>query len=223
MKALKIIGISLAAALGLLATMVAMQPAHYRIERSRTLPGSPELVFDLVSDFKVWPRWSPWADLDPNQKLTYSGPARGVGQRFEWAGNEKVGRGSMVVTSETPPSKVTFALEFLEPFASRSQTSFALAKDGEGTKLTWAMEGDNDFAGKAFALFANMDAMIGKDFDKGLGKLEGIVKEESAKAAEKAAAEKAAAEKAAAEAAAAAAAAPAEGAAAAPVEPGKGG
>ncbi len=30
------------------------------------------------------------------------------------------------------------------------------------------MTGTNDFLGKAFSLVADMDAMIGKDFDKGL-------------------------------------------------------
>lgn len=224
MKALKIIGISLVAAIGFLIATVALQPAHYRIERSRTLPGSQEVVFDLVSDFKVWPKWSPWHDLDPSQTLTYSGPARGVGQAYEWAGNDQVGKGKMAVTAESAPTKVVMSLEFVEPFASKATTTFSLAKEGEGTKLTWAMEGENDFPGKAFALFANMDAMIGKDFEKGLGRLEGLVKEESAKvAAAKTEAEKLAAEKAAAEAAAAAAAVPVEGAAPAPVEPAKGG
>ena len=36
------------------------------------------------------------------------------------------------------------------------------------------MEGHNDFLGKAFSLFVDMDKMIGSDFEKGLSQLKAV-------------------------------------------------
>ncbi len=49
-----------------------------------------------------------------------------------------------------------------------TQTDFGFQPEGGGTQVSWVMTGTNDFLGKAFSLVADMDAMIGKDFDKGL-------------------------------------------------------
>jgi hypothetical protein len=36
------------------------------------------------------------------------------------------------------------------------------------------MAGDNNFIGKAFSLFMNMDKMIGADFEKGLAQMKTV-------------------------------------------------
>jgi len=38
--------------------------------------------------------------------------------------------------------------------------------------VQWSMEGDNGFVAKAFCVFVNMDALVGKDFEAGLANLE---------------------------------------------------
>jgi hypothetical protein len=45
---------------------------------------------------------------------------------------------------------------------------------GEGTEVTWAMEGPAPLMMKVFNLLMNMDRMIGKDFEEGLAKLKGV-------------------------------------------------
>ena len=52
--------------------------------------------------------------------------------------------------------------------AAVSHADFGFRPEGGGTQVSWVMTGTNDFTGKAFSLFADMDAMIGKDFDQGL-------------------------------------------------------
>lgn len=41
--------------------------------------------------------------------------------------------------------------------------------------MTWTMTGESKGLGKIFALFMNMDKMIGADFDKGLTSLAAAV------------------------------------------------
>ena len=48
------------------------------------------------------------------------------------------------------------------------------------------MSGDNNFMGKAFSLFADMDAMIGKDFEKGLAGMRTAAEAEAKRRAESA-------------------------------------
>lgn len=50
--------------------IVALQPAHYRVERSATINAPATVVFAQVNDFHKWEAWSPWAKLDPAMKQT---------------------------------------------------------------------------------------------------------------------------------------------------------
>ncbi|HYO64850.1 MAG TPA: SRPBCC family protein [Archangium sp.] len=191
--------------------VIAMQPSTYSVQRSATFKASPDVAFALVNDFHNWAGWSPWDKLDPNQKTTFEGAATGVGAKYGWSGNDEVGEGRMTIEESKANELVRIKLEFIRPWESTSPTTFTFSPAAEGVTVTWKMDGTHNFAGKAFALFMNMDAMLGKDFDAGLAAMGKIAEAETKKRAEAEAA-KLAAEKAAAEAAAAAAAA------AAPVE-----
>jgi hypothetical protein len=160
--------IAVVAVLLVLVIVIATRPATYRVERSTRIAAPPEVVFGLVNDFHAWDGWSPWAKLDPTMKVTYAGPSSGVGAAYAWAGDSKVGEGKMLITESQPAQKVGIRLEFIKPMAGVSHTEFGFRPEGGGTQVSWVMTGTNDFMGKAFSLVADMDAMIGKDFDKGL-------------------------------------------------------
>lgn len=149
----------------------AMQPDSFRVERSRELAATPDQIRPQLTDLRRWAEWNPWADLDPNQRNTFSEPSEGVGASYEWEGNDDVGEGRMEITSVTDDA-VRYHLAFIEPFASESEVEIAMEPAGERTRVVWSMEGDNDFVGKLFGVFMDMDAMIGADFERGLEKLE---------------------------------------------------
>ena len=52
-----------------------------------------------------------------------------------------------------------------------SQTDFGFRPEGGGTQVSWLMNGKNDFMGKAFSLVADLDTMVGNDFEKGLASM----------------------------------------------------
>ncbi len=115
--------------------------------------------------------WSPWAKLDPQCKVVFSGPATGVGASFSWAGNNKVGAGSMTSIASRPADLLEFRLEFLRPMKATNTARFVLQPEAGGTAVIWSMEGKNNLVGKAFGLIVDCDKMIGKDFEKGLASL----------------------------------------------------
>ena len=160
------------------AVFVASRPGSYRVSRSRTIAAPPLTVYPLVADFHHWERWSPWAKLDPAMKTTYDGPVAAVGSSYAWNGNEKVGEGKMTIVEARPGERLRLRLEFVKPFASTSSTEFTFAAKAGGTETAWTMEGHNDFLGKAFSVFMNMDRMIGNDFEKGLSQLEAVAEAE---------------------------------------------
>jgi Polyketide cyclase / dehydrase and lipid transport len=173
----------------------AMRPSEYRVERSAAVAAPAELVFDQLADFRKWEGWSPWEKLDPNIKKTYEGPARGVGASYSWQGDDKVGKGKMTVAKEDAPKQLGIKLEFIEPFAAVADTTFTLTPaNSEQTQVTWAMEGKNNFMGKVFGIFMDMDKSLGAEFEKGLTQLNTVAKAEAdKKRAEEAAAAQAAA------------------------------
>ena len=58
-----------------------------------------------------------------------------------------------------------------------------LTAEGQATRLTWAMAGENNLMAKAFSLFMNMDKLIGADFEKGLANLKTLVEAKALKPA----------------------------------------
>jgi hypothetical protein len=156
------------------AVVVALQPSHYQVQRSATMNAPAAVVFNQVNDFHKWDAWSPWAKLDPNMKTTHEGPAAGTGAVYSWVGNSDVGEGKMTITDSKPADLVKIKLEFIKPFAATSDTVFTFRPQGNQTAVTWTMDGENNFIGKAFCMFMNMDKMVGGDFEKGLAQMKTV-------------------------------------------------
>ena len=160
--------------------VVALQPSHYHIERSATMNAPAATVFAQVNDFHKWEGWSPWAKLDPTMKQSYEGAPAGTGAVYSWVGNSQVGEGRMTIIESQPSTLVKIKLEFIKPWAATNATNFTFATQGSQTNVKWTMDGENNFVGKAFGLFMNMDKMVGGDFEKGLAQMKSIA-EASAK------------------------------------------
>jgi hypothetical protein len=160
--------IGIAAIVTLFAAFVATRPSTYKVERSIVVAAPAARPYASVVDFRKWEGWSPWAKLDPGMKVDYAGPESGVGAVYHWKGNDKVGEGRMTITGAVPDSSIQVKLEFLKPWEQKSLTVFTFAPDPGGTKVTWSMSGEHDLVGKLFAVFMDMDGMVGPDFEKGL-------------------------------------------------------
>lgn len=174
-------------ALGLFSVYVATRPGGFRIARSHTVDAPPSAVFPLINDFHEWAAWSPFERMDASMTKTYEGPAAGVGAGYGWTGNNKVGEGSMKITESVEPTKVVIALAFKRPMVANNVATFTLEAKGEGTEVTWAMEGVNSFLFKAFNVLLDSDKMVGKDFERGLKTLGELAVKRAAKGSEAAA------------------------------------
>lgn len=143
----------------------------YTVVRTTTIDAPAERVRALVHDFHDWTRWSPWEDVDPDLRRTYSGPDVGVGAHYAWEGNRKAGKGSMTITADEP-EQVDIDLHFEKPFPARNRIELVLTPTGEtSTVVDWRMHGELGGIMRVFSLIRSMDAMVGPDFEKGLARL----------------------------------------------------
>ncbi|MCP4805702.1 MAG: SRPBCC family protein [Proteobacteria bacterium] len=149
-----------------------MQPASTHVERSLTVAATPADVFPHIDDVEKLHLWGVWSEVDPNATYVYSEPRTGVGAWYTWDGNDDVGEGKLTTIASVENQSVQHELEFFRPFESQSVTGLSLAPDGDGTKVTWTYDQDNDFMGKAMSLMMDMDTMLGPDFEQGLANLQ---------------------------------------------------
>ena len=155
--------------------VIAGQPDEFKLTRSTSIAAPPEKVFPHVNDFHKWEAWSPWAKLDPACKNTFEGAAAGTGAIFNWSGNKKVGEGRMTIVESLASNVIRSNLEFFKPFKATNTAEFIFRPEGNQTVVKWSMAGKNNFMGRIFSLIVNCDAMVGRDFEKGLASLKALV------------------------------------------------
>jgi len=170
-KTIAIVVVSLVAALLIFA---ATKPDTFRVERSISIEAPSEKIFAILNDFHLSQSWSPFEKKDPTMKRTFSGAASGKGAVYEFDGNKEVGKGRLMITDTAPPSKITIALDMVEPFEAHNTVEFTLGANGDSTKVTWAMHGPQSYVMKVLSFFIDCDKMVGKDFEAGLVKLKAI-------------------------------------------------
>jgi effector-binding domain-containing protein len=148
-------------------------PRHAVVKRSVTIDRPASLVYATVNSFVLFPKWSPWQDLDPNMHQTTEGPRDGVGAKLVWKGNDKVGSGTQVITASIPNQSMASDLDFGDMGTAKSLVT--LTPDGGVTQTTWAVDMDMGANPIGHYIGLTMDNMLGKDFASGLGKLKVLV------------------------------------------------
>ena len=155
-----------AAAVGL------MLPRHARVERSVVINRPASLIFATVNSFQLFPKWSPWQDLDPNMHQSAQGPRDGVGAKLVWSGNDKVGSGTQLITDAAPDRSVASDLDFGDGVAKSLLT---LTPEGPATRVSWTLGVDMGSNPIGHYIGLTMDRMIGPDFARGLGNLKTLL------------------------------------------------
>ena len=176
---LAIILIGVAVVLVLFLALVATRPSAYHVERKLEVAAPANLVFGVLNDLHRFAGvfvlfGSPLEKQDPAMQKTFEGPAAGVGQSYAWSGTE-AGTGKMTIEESVPGQKVGVKVEFVKPMASTATCALTLAGTPTGSFVTWSMDGNHNFIGKAFGMFMNMDNMLGTDIEKGLAQLKTVV------------------------------------------------
>ena len=168
------VAIALAIVVAALLAYAARKPDTFRIQYATGINAPAERIFPLIANLKSMNTWNPFVEPDPAIKIAYSDPDSGKGAAHTWSGNSKVGEGRIEITDAAPSSRVAMQLDMLKPMKARNAVEFTLRPNGHGTTVTWAMSGRRPLMVKLMSVFIDCDKMVGKEFEKGLGKLKAI-------------------------------------------------
>lgn len=164
--------------LALLIIVVRMvrQPGEFRVERSTLIAAPPAQLFPYLNNLQLGQEWSPWYESDPQADYVFEGPAQGEGSALHWEG-KKTGKGSMTITHVEDNTLVRSRLNFYKPIKAVNTAEYQLATEGDNTRVTWVMTGNNNLLGRFMGVFINCDNMIGPMFEKGLGNLKKLIEQ----------------------------------------------
>lgn len=149
-------------------------PREVEVQRTVSISAPPDAVFPHVSSLEKFSEWSPWSQIDPDMKVTYSGAETGVGNKMVWTSDHpNVGNGSQEITEVVENERVVSALDFGE--MGTATATFDLAETGDATDVTWGLKTDmgNNPIGRWMGLM--MDSWVGADYEKGLAALKATV------------------------------------------------
>ena len=143
-------------------------PRHAQVTVDIDVDAHPATVFALVNDLHRMSVWSPLLDADPNARVVFSGPARGIGATMTWDG-AIIGSGTRIITDSRPFEHVSQAVN---PGEAGAATSWFDIEGGNGSSsITWGFTTDYGFnvVGRYFGLvFAGV---IRRDYTEGLAEL----------------------------------------------------
>ena len=160
--------------------VVISKPNNFRLQRSITINAPAATVYRHIDDFRQWKNWSPWEQLDPDLKRTFSGESSGIGAVYDWQSNGKAGQGQMTIREAAPAHRLLINLDFIKPIRATNSAEFLLQSSGDNTVVTWAMFGPSPFMSKLMGTLMNMDDLIGKDFERGLENLKRLSEQDAA-------------------------------------------
>lgn len=164
MKILKLIGLGILGLLVLGLIIAAFVPKHLEYEQSTDINAPKEVVFGIVNDLKTQEVWGPWKKQDPTIQNTYNEIPTGVGQKASWT-SEKSGNGSQTITESTPPTAVTYKIDFEGEGGGDAWYTLTDGENG-GTKATWKFAYDVSYPKNL--LMAMMGGMMNEMLNTGL-------------------------------------------------------
>jgi effector-binding domain-containing protein/carbon monoxide dehydrogenase subunit G len=143
-------------------------PRHSRVEVSTRVDAPPATVFALLNDFRRVDLWSPRTATDPNARVIFSGPNRGVGATVTWDG-VIVGSGTQTIVESRANEHVATMINPGEPGEAR--TWFDIGREDGRTRVTWGFAHDHglNLVGRYFALL--LSGVVKREYESGIAAL----------------------------------------------------
>ncbi len=172
MKTLTNILIALAVIVVIAGVIVYFLPNNYTVTNSVEINKPADVVYKQIADFNNWHSWSPWAEMEPNAKITVDGVPASVGHKMSWNG-EKLGEGCMTLSGFVPNQSLKCDDEFVKPMKATSKDNWKIESNGNKTTVTWTTTGGLKFPmGRLFGLA--IDKMVSQPEKHGLENLKKV-------------------------------------------------
>lgn len=177
-KFLRFIGILLVILIVGFLILCATGEKEVNIERSTTINGSKQAVWNQMVMFDNWTNWSPWKAMDSTMTYTVDGNDGEVGSMYTWTGVES-GKGT-ITNKEVSDNKMSYDMHFIEPFDAAADGYVKVEGEDGNVTAIWGYHTTQTFFMRGMSSLMGMRSMLEASFDEGLGYLKEYV--ESGKA-----------------------------------------
>jgi hypothetical protein len=146
-----------------------------KIEKSIEINKNSNLVFNYLKKTKNQDNFSVWNMTDPDMKKKYQGSDGTIGFIYSWdSTNKNVGAGEQEITAIDEGTSIEYAIRFFRPMQNTGKTEFKIISKGEEiSSVVWIFDSPSKFPMSLFSPI--FKRMLGKDLEKGLINLKGIL------------------------------------------------
>ena len=180
MKFLKILGGIIVIVILIVVLLGFIIPKEYSVEKTVNIDAPKQVIWKNINNFKAMDQWSPWREMDPNQKTEYIGESGEIGSMTKWEGDPNtVGTGSQELMLSTPFERIETKLRFMVPWEAENDVYVSISPDENSYSVAWGFTGKMDFPMNVFMPLMGIEEGVGNDFTKGLTKLKEICETQS--------------------------------------------
>jgi hypothetical protein len=146
-----------------------------KIEKSIIIKKSSGFVFDYLKMTRNQDNFSVWNMADPDMKKSHKGTDGTVGFIYNWDSTMKnVGAGEQEITGIEDGKSIDYTIKFFRPMQNTGKIKFQITSLGDkNTSVTWIFDSPSKFP--MSLLSPIFKRMLGKDLEKGLINLKGIL------------------------------------------------
>ncbi len=155
-----------------------LKDGKFQIEQQQLINAPQEVVFNEVNDLSSWKNWEPWLQEAEDMIVNYGEKTKGEGATYSWS-SEEMGDGSMRITKSNPFTSLEQELSFQTSFGkSVSEVYWEFHQQGDSTRVTWGMKGDQTFMEKVAFTFQDQsfEEMMNPRMKKGLENLQEVIR-----------------------------------------------
>ncbi|AVR45694.1 AraC family transcriptional regulator [Christiangramia fulva] len=136
---------------------IATKDGKYQIEQQQLIYGPREVVFNKVNKLTSWKQWEAWSQQSEDMILNYGEKIQGEGASFSWSSDE-LEDGSITTTNVKPFTSIDQELVLENTLGqTRSDVYWEFDTQGDSTRVTWGIKGDESFMEKVAFTFQDRD------------------------------------------------------------------
>lgn len=135
-KMILTIGLSLVAILLAIAVYNALQLQHIKIKKSVVINSDIEQVFDNVVYLNNFPKWSPFYEADPKQKIEIKGEDGKIGAQFHWESENGKELGFQEIKAIEKLKYIKMECQIEKPFQAVPTFEYTFNQQGNSVTVT---------------------------------------------------------------------------------------
>lgn len=105
------------------------------LQKNVVIKGTIENVYEQVVFLENFPKWSPFLEADPSQKIEVKGIDGQVGAQYHWVGNKGKDLGYQEIKEIRPSQYIRFECDIRKPFQAQPVFEYQFQQLGEEVKV----------------------------------------------------------------------------------------